>query len=144
MVKAGAQFKHRVKPTDGPANIVPQTFLQYQIHKKEMEAEHMLTKFAALEAKKDCKGLAAIRTAFDGKLFKSDRFSVLSQSTIWSGNFKPTYDHPHIEWPRENSGSGHGNALGGANMQEHVADGFERRGTPFCGTSTYSCPRRHR
>jgi hypothetical protein len=93
------QFKNRAKPSDGPANIVPQTFLQYQIHEKEMEAEKMLNKIAMLEAKKNRKGLLPIRPAFESKVFESDRSSVLSQSTIWSDNFKSTYEHPQIAWP---------------------------------------------
>lgn len=96
---APEHFKQCAKPTNGPANIVPQTFLQYQIYEKETQAENLLNKIALLEAKKIRKGLASIRPAFDSKVFKSDRSAVLSQSTIWSGNFQPTYDHPQIDWP---------------------------------------------
>ena len=96
---APEQFKPRAKPANEPANIVPQTYLQYQIHKKELEAEEMLNKIAFLEAKKARSNLEPIRQAFNGKVFKSGRSSVLSQLTIWSDNFEPTYEHPQIAWP---------------------------------------------
>jgi hypothetical protein len=96
---APEQFKPRAKPANEPASIVPQTYLQYQIHKKELEAEEMLNKIAFLEAKKARSNLEPIRQAFNGKFFKSGRSSVLSQLTIWSDNFEPTYEHPQIAWP---------------------------------------------
>lgn len=96
---APEQFKSRAKPSNGPANIVPQSFLQYQIHEKEVEAEKMLNKIAMLEAKKNHKGLKPIRPAFDSKVFESSRSYVLSHSSIWSPNFKPTCEHPQVAWP---------------------------------------------
>ena len=96
---APEQFKNRAKPANEPANIVPQTFLQYQIHIKELEAEKMLNKIAMLEAKKKRTNLEPVGTAFNGKVFKSGRSSVLSQLTIWSNNFQPTKEHPQIAWP---------------------------------------------
>jgi hypothetical protein len=96
---APEQYKSRAKPGNRPAEIVPQTYEQYNLYLHEISLEQAKNQLALMEAKKLVKSLPEVMPAFNGKSFQPNRSAVLSQNSIWSREVLPTYQHPTVAWP---------------------------------------------